>query len=73
MKRWTVNTNKIILFSCFIEYNRMQSKQTNKFYTIEDDYSFLCRYHCTKSKKIYIDYQKNAIQFPCLLGHHKTY
>ena len=42
-------------FSCFTKYNRMQSKhkQTKCEHTADEtlaDYSFLIRYHYTKSK-----------------------
>ena len=44
----------ILQFSCFTKYNRMQSKHKQKNVNIADetltDYSFLSRYHYTKSK-----------------------
>jgi len=45
----------ILQFSCFTKYNRMQSKhKQTKNVNIEDEtpteYSFLSRYHYTKSK-----------------------
>ena len=45
----------ILQFSCFTRYNRMQSKhkQTNCKHIADEtftDYSFLIRYHYTKSK-----------------------
>ena len=45
----------ILLFSCITQFNRMQSKHKQKNVNIADetltDYSFLSRYHYTKSKK----------------------
>ena len=45
----------ILQFSCFTKNNRMQSKHKQQIVNIADetliDYSFLSRYHYTKSKK----------------------
>ena len=64
----------ILQFSCFTKYNRICSQKINKQnVNIEDetltDYSFLSRYHYTKSK----NYLKRQYQIrhwiPCFLGH----
>ena len=64
----------ILQFSCFSKYNRMPSKNINKQnVNIADvtftDYSFLSRYHDTKSKNYLKDDIEFVTEFPCLLGH----
>ena len=59
--------NFLVLLSTTV---RIGSQNINKqIVNIADknltDYSFLSRYHYTKSK----NYSKDDIEFPCLLGH----
>ena len=56
----------------FTKYNRMQSKLkqiVNKADVTLTDYSFLSRYHYTKSKNYLKDDIEFVTEFPCLLGH----
>ena len=67
----------ILQFSYFTKYNRMQSKHKQNVNIADEtltDYSFLSRYHYTKSKnylkrryRIYKDDIEFVTKFPCLL------
>ena len=68
----------ILQFSCFTKYNRMQSKHKQTKCELADesltDYSFLTRYHFTKSKNYFKRLDIEFVtEFPCLLGHPVLY
>ena len=61
----------ILPFSCFTKYNRMQN--VNIADETLTDYSFLSRYHYSKSKNYLKDDIEFVTEFPWILGHPVRY